>query len=220
MPAIFGDKPPFISVLYGRKNSGKSVLIRYVCYEYRNDFSYIVVISASNDANGYYSEFLPSAFIHTSYDPTLIESIIEKQIELQKTKKSQMLLILDDILGCEGLGNMGTSQSRPELMKIFTMNRHMGISLIVSTQGVKQIPRVLRNNACFSCIFRSMNQAINDLYEEYSHLPKKEFYEFVQKYTNNHHILIFNSRETDNTRTYACFKVPEPFLHKKFKLVY
>ena len=219
MPAIFGEKPPFIAVLYGRKCSGKSVLIRYVCYEYRNDFSYIVVISASNDANGYYSEFLPEKFIHTAYDPALIESIIEKQIELQKTKKSQMLLILDDILGCEGL-NMGTAQSRPELMRIFTQNRHMGISLIVSTQAVKQVPRVLRNNCDRACIFRSLNQALADLYEEYSHMQKREFYDFVQKYTANHHILIFNSLEQDPSRTFACFKVPEQFLHKKFRLSY
>ena len=216
---IFGEKPPFIAVLFGRKNAGKSQLIRFACYEYRNDFSYIVVISASNDANGFYSAFLPEAHIHTSYDPALIESIIEKQIALQKTKKSQCLIILDDCLGMEGI-NMGTSQSRPELMRVFTQNRHMGISLIVSTQAVKQVPRVLRNNADYACIFRSLNQALADLYEEYSHLTKREFFEFVQKYTANYHILIFNSKEQNPSRTFACFKIPSQFLEKKFKLVY
>ena len=216
---IFGQAPPFIAVLYGRKNAGKSQLIKFACYEYRNEFSYIVVISASNDANGFYSAFLPDAHIHTSYDPALIESIIEKQIGLQKTKKSQCLIVLDDILGCEGL-SMGTSQSRPELMRIYTQNRHMGISLLVSTQAVKQVPRVLRNNADYCCIFRSLNQALGDLYEEYSHLPKREFYDFVNKYTANYHILIFNSKEQDPSRTFACFRIPAAFLEKRFKLAY
>ena len=212
-------KPPFVVILQGRKGSGKSEFIKYVCFEYKEFFSYIVVISASNEANGFYSEFLPEAHIHNSYEPSLIENIVTKQTDLFKKKKTHMLLVLDDILGVEGL-KMSSSQSRPELLRLYTQNRHLGISLMVSTQGVKQIPRVLRNNADYVVIFRSLLQSKNDLYEELSHLPKKEWHNFLDQYTQDYRVLIFKTKEQDTKKMWVCFKIPQLALDRKFKLMY
>ena len=58
------SEPPFLTALYSKKAGGKTTVIRFVCYTYKNYFKKIVVISATSDVNDAYS-FLPKEYVHS-----------------------------------------------------------------------------------------------------------------------------------------------------------
>ena len=191
-------------------------MARFLCWEYRDAFAYIVVMSATANANGFYSKFLPKEHVHSFYDPSLIEKLIAKQEAFwQRGQKVHCLLILDDVIGMDGV-NMRAPP--PELQKLFTCNRHFGISLLISVQNVRAVPPICRNNSDFACIFKSLNVAKEILYREYSNMPKKAFYEFLEEYTSNFRIIMYAAREQNPQKVYTVFKIPEAFLEKAFKL--
>lgn len=215
--SLFGDVLPWFCVAYGKKFSGKSCLAKYLVWEYRNTFNYIVVFSASANANHGY-DYLPSSFVHTKYDSDVMNKIIEKQEKLWAAgKKVQCLVILDDIIGMSGFDS---KRPPPELERLYTQNRHYGISLFIATQSVRALPPVCRVNADFSCIFRQLNVSLETLYQEFSNMPKKEFYDFIHKYTNDFGIIIYNARERDNDKQFIVLRIPESELNRKFRLKY
>ena len=210
-------KPPFLCILYGKKYSGKSVLLKHIIWSYRNHFQYIVVFSGTSDVNGAY-DFLPKQHVHNKYEPEVMKSIIEKQKDLKKRGKDvQALIIFDD---CLGNGFDWKKQKDSELVTLASSNRHWNISLAISTQGPRMIPPIFRNNVDAAFIHRSLNQSVDDLYQIYSTMGKKEWTEFVHKNTQNWRIIYFNAKATDPADTLSVFTIPEAFMEKRFKLLY
>ena len=80
------NKPPFLSIIVGKQASGKSQLIRYLCYKYKEIFNYIVVCCPTSGMNNDY-DYLPKEYVHTSYTPDLVNKIILKQEAFKKEKK-------------------------------------------------------------------------------------------------------------------------------------
>merc|ERR1712070_1193226 len=78
------NKGPVI-VLIGRRDTGKSYLVRDVLY-YHQDIPIGTVISGTEAGNGFYSEHVPKLFIHDEYNSVLIENILRRQ----KTVLKQM----------------------------------------------------------------------------------------------------------------------------------
>ena len=209
---------PFFCVMQGQKFVGKSEMIKYIIYDYKEFFQYIVVFSASNTANQFYSEFLPEKWIFGSYNSEIIQNIITKQEAFLKSgKKIHCLIILDDILGMDGLS---VHNPDPAMTRLFSANRHFNISLILASQSPRLIPPVARANADITLIWKSMNVALKVLYEEYSNMPRKQWDSFVQKYTQNHGIIMYNARAVNTQDTYSLLRVPESFIGKKFRLKY
>ena len=225
MSLIFGDAFPFIGLLYGKKYSGKSVLIKYLIWTYREKFSYIVVFSATAEANDAYS-FLPKEFVHSKFEPEVLKNIIAKQLKAvkncktpeERAKAPQVLIVFDDCIGMEGLD--WRKKNNNELKLLFSSNRHWNISMLISSQGVKEIPPLLRMNCDGAFIFRSLNNSLEDLYTCYSTMPRKQFYEFVHNNTNDWKIIMYNTREQDRSKIFTIFKVPESIIKKQFRLVY
>ena len=102
------NKGPVI-VLIGRRDTGKSYLVRDVLY-YHQDIPIGTVISGTEAGNGFYSEHVPKLFIHDEYNSAIIENILKRQKhalkqvkrELEAYKKSKIdpraFTILDDCL--------------------------------------------------------------------------------------------------------------------------
>ena len=117
-------KPPFLVLMQGMKKTGKSVLIKHICWQYRNVFQYIVVFSGSEQVNEAYGSFLPKQYIHSSYDSSVVNAIIEKQKKFKKAGKDvHCLIIWDDCMGAgfdhmDGMKMMNTLMHR--VMKLFS----------------------------------------------------------------------------------------------------
>ena len=213
---IFGP-PPWQVLLVGAKHSGKSELIKYLCRAYASQFSYIICM-APTALNGFYS-LLPEAHVHDDYDSEVVRKILDKQEAFTRAgKKVQALLILDDIVGSETIDFEKRRQN--ELSKIFAANRHYQLSVIVVTQSLKRVPRLLRDNVDYACIHRCMMQAYEGLHETFGHMPKKQFFAFLEQNTQDYQIILYKANVNNPKDHFAVFKLPQSELSRKFKLIY
>ena len=122
------NKGPVV-VLIGRRDTGKSFLVRDLLY-YHQDIPIGTVISGTEAGNGFYSEHVPKLFIHEEYNSVIIENILKRQrTVLKQLKKNQQtgkttvmdprtFCILDDCL-------FDNTWTKDKLMRLLFMNgRH------------------------------------------------------------------------------------------------
>ena len=67
-----------VVVLIGRRDTGKSFLVRDLLY-YHQDIPIGTVISGTEAGNGFYSSHVPKLFIHDEYNTGIIENILKRQ---------------------------------------------------------------------------------------------------------------------------------------------
>ena len=127
------SKGPVI-VLIGRRDTGKSFLVRDLLY-YHQDIPIGTVISGTEEGNGFYGSMVPKLFIHNEYNTAIIENILKRQRGVLKQIKKEItqfkrstidprtFVILDDCL-------YDNTWSRDKLMRLLFMNgRHWKVML-------------------------------------------------------------------------------------------
>jgi hypothetical protein len=145
-----------VCVLIGRRDTGKSFLVRDLLY-YHQDIPIGVVIAGTEEGNGFYGKLVPKLFIHNEYNTAIIENILKRQKNVLKQVKKEMesfkrsnidpraFVILDDCL-------YDSTWSRDKMMRLLFMNgRHWKIMLIITMQYPLGIPPNLRTN--IDCIY-------------------------------------------------------------------
>ena len=101
--------PDATILILGRRRSGKSFLTRDIFYHHKNIPSG-VVFSGTEEASPFFGNFIPDSFIHSEYDPELMESIMNHQkkkireakadglSESGKHASNNLFIVLDDML--------------------------------------------------------------------------------------------------------------------------
>ena len=79
------NKGPVI-VLIGRRDTGKSFLVRDLLY-YHQDIPIGTVISGTEAGNGFYGSIVPKLFIHDEYNTAIIENVLKRQKIVMKQVK-------------------------------------------------------------------------------------------------------------------------------------
>ena len=67
-----------VIVLIGRRDTGKSFLVRDLLY-YHQDIPIGTVISGTEAGNGFYGKLVPKLFIHDEYNSAIVENILKRQ---------------------------------------------------------------------------------------------------------------------------------------------
>ena len=70
-------KGPVI-VMIGRRDTGKSVLVRDLLF-FHQDIPIGTVISGTESGNGFYSDLVPKLFIHDNYNSSIVDKILTRQ---------------------------------------------------------------------------------------------------------------------------------------------
>ena len=199
------NKGPVI-VLIGRRDTGKSFLVRDLLY-YHQDIPIGTVISGTEAGNGFYSEHVPKLFIHEEYNSAIIENILKRQrTVLKQIKKEQEIykkssidprafVILDDCLYDAGW-------TKDKMMRLLFMNgRHWKMMLIITMQYPLGIPPNLRTNIDYVFILRE-NYVSNRkrLYEHYAGMfPTFEmFCQVMDQCTENFECLVIHNNAKSN----------------------
>ena len=199
------NKGPVI-VLIGRRDTGKSYLVRDVLY-YHQDIPIGTVISGTEAGNGFYSEHIPKLFIHDEYNSAIIENILKRQKhalkqvkrELAAYKKTKIdpmaFTILDDCL-------FDNSWTKDKMMRLLFMNgRHWKIMLIITMQYPLGIPPNLRTNIDYVFILREPYIANRKrIYENYAGMfPTFEsFCQVMDQCTENFECLVIDNNVKSN----------------------
>ena len=163
-----------IVVLIGKRNTGKSFLVKDLLW-YHQDLPVATVISPTESANKFYSNIVPSLFIHDKVTPELLASVVKRQSLLKKrmnreiasrgasTIDGRAAIILDDCL-------YDRSWAQDESMRFMFMNgRHIHAFLMITMQHPMGIPPNLRTNIDYTFILRENNYSNRKrIYENYA----------------------------------------------------
>lgn len=195
-----------VCVLVGRRDTGKSFLVRDLLYHHK-DIPVGVVVAGTEEGNGFYGKLVPRLFIHNEYSSSVIENILKRQKQVLKQIKREIdarkrvsidprtFVILDDCL-------YDNTWSRDKLMRLLFMNgRHWKIMLIITMQYPLGIPPTLRTNIDFVFILREPYIANRKrLYENYAGMfPTFEsFCQVMDQCTENYECLVINNNSKSN----------------------
>lgn len=199
------NKGPVV-VLIGRRDTGKSFLVRDLLY-YHQDIPIGTVISGTEAGNGFFAEHVPKLFIHDEYNSAIIENILKRQKTVLKQIKKEMeaykrtnidpraFVILDDCL-------YDNKWTKDKLMRLLFMNgRHWKIMLIITMQYPLGIPPNLRTNIDYVFILREPYIANRKrIWENYAGMfPTFEsFCQVMDQCTENFECLVINNNVKSN----------------------
>jgi hypothetical protein len=199
------NKGPVV-VLIGRRDTGKSILVRDLLFHHR-DIPIGTVISGTEAGNGFYAAHVPKLFIHDEYNTVIIENILKRQKTVIKEVNKQLqvhkickidpraCVILDDCL-------YDATWSRDKMMRLLFMNgRHWKVFLIITMQYPLGIPPTLRTNIDYVFILREPYIANRKrIYENYAGMfPTFEsFCQVMDQCTENYECLVIDNNVKSN----------------------
>lgn len=195
-------------VMLGKRNTGKSVLVRDLLY-YKQHMPLGTVISATESANKFYQNHIPASLIHEEFSPDLIRGFLGRQYKMVKNMKDdekrtgegrskidpKAFLILDDCL-------FDNTWSRTKEMRYVFMNgRHLKILSIITMQYPLGVPPTLRTNIDYVFILRE-NVLSNRkrIYEQYAGMfPSFDmFCQIMDQCTENYECLVIHNGAQSN----------------------
>ena len=199
------NKGPVV-VLIGRRDTGKSFLVRDLLYHHQ-DIPIGTVISGTEAGNGFFAAHVPKLFIHDEYNTAIIENILKRQKAVLKQVNKEMevykrtsidpraFVILDDCL-------YDNKWTKDKMMRLLFMNgRHWKIMLIITMQYPLGIPPNLRTNIDYVFILREPYIANRKrIWENYAGMfPTYEsFSQVMDQCTENFECLVINNNSKSN----------------------
>jgi hypothetical protein len=196
---IDSRKSPMIVVI-GKKDTGKSFLVKDILYNTQACFPVGTVISGTEVANEFFQHMVPSKLIHDKYKPDIVMNVIKRQLAIKTSRNrdkgksggdSQVdpraFLILDDCL-------YDSTWIREESTRYVFMNgRHIDLMTIITMQYPLGITPNLRTNVDFIFILReTMINNRKRIYDNYAGMfPTFEmFCQFMDQCTENFECLV------------------------------
>lgn len=203
MSSIKDDK---VIVLIGKRETGKSFLVRDLLY-YHQDIPIGTVISGTEAANQFYSSIFPKLFIHGDYSSAVVTNYLKRQkMVVNMMNRDQQagaessidpraVLILDDCLYDNSWTKDVTVRS------LFMNGRHYKTMFVITMQYALGVPPNLRTNIDYVFILRE-NYVSNRkrLYEHYAGMfPSFEiFCQVMDQCTENYECLVVNNNAKSN----------------------
>ena len=196
---IDSHKSPMI-VLIGKKDTGKSFLVKDILAHTQACFPIGTVISGTEVANPFFQDIVPSKLIHDKYKPDIVMNSIKRQLAVKHTREHEKrtkggnsnldpraFLILDDCL-------YDASWIREESTRYVFMNgRHIDMVTLITMQYPLGITPNLRTNIDFVFILRENGIGNRKrIYENFAGMfPTFEmFCQFMDQCTENYECLV------------------------------
>lgn len=205
---IDSRKSPMM-VIIGKKDTGKSFLVRDILFNIQREFPVGTVISATEAANEFFQNMVPSKLIHDKYKPEIVTNVIRRQMGLKQKrnddKKSRggsssidprAFLILDDCL-YDAKSWINEESTR----YVFMNGRHIDLMTIITMQYPLGITPNLRTNVDFVFILReNILGNRRRIYENYAGMfPTFEmFCGFMDQCTENYECLVICNNSPSN----------------------
>jgi hypothetical protein len=128
-----------------------STLISDIMY-YHRTVPYGVIMSGTEDGNGFYGQYFPDLFIHSEFKSEALEKLIKQQKKCVKEetdpKRGHVFLLIDDLM-------YDKKMIRDKNMRqIFMNGRHWRILFFLSMQYCMDLPPDMRTNIDFVFLLR------------------------------------------------------------------
>jgi hypothetical protein len=205
---IDSRKSPMMVVI-GKKDTGKSFLVRDILFQTQRHFPVGTVISATEVANEFFQHMVPSKLIYDKYDKAEVERVIKRQALIKSRRNTdknarggsssidpRAFLILDDCL-YDAKAWINEESTR----FVFMNGRHIDLMTIITMQYPLGITPNLRTNVDFVFILReNILGNRRRIYENYAGMfPTFEmFCQFMDQCTENYECLVICNNVASN----------------------
>jgi len=187
-----------IVLLCAKRNSGKSELLKKLVEDEKESFSKIFVICPTECVNHFYSKsgIVSKENIFESWSEKWANELIRKMTQINndkpKSEMKQVLLILDDCIADVQF------RESPTIKRLCVRSRHIGISLLITTQYLNAISPLQRNNSDFILCGQMNAKSVDILCEEFlsSTMSKKEFLDIYANGTKDYGFILINNNSS------------------------
>lgn len=200
----------FNIVLLGKKASGKSTLMRDILYHlYKSGYPRVVVFSGTESMNHFFSEYVPSQYIHYGLDVEVLTKIVHSQeqvhsavkdLELKLGRKcgidTRLCLVLDDIVFQRGV------LAHDVFRRVFFQGRHFNISIILASQYLMFVPVEQRANIDYLvCMKENIPKNRVKLWESFFGCfdDKSAFFYVLDQLTQNYEVCILDNTGNESS---------------------
>lgn len=137
-----------VCVVIGKRGTGKSTLVTDLLYHKRN-IPVGVVMSATEEGNHYYKQFIPDLFIYGDYSKDTIEKVIARQKKLVALNKTDpAFILLDDCMYNKSF------MKDTCIRQCFMNGRHWKIFFLMTMQYCMDLSPDLRANVDYVFVLR------------------------------------------------------------------
>ena len=191
---------PATCVFIGKRGTGKSTLVADILY-YCRKIPIGVAISATEDGNEFYKDYIPDIFIHSEYKADIIQQVINRQRKAiankkdKKDKKDDVFVLLDDCMYDRKMIR------DPNIRGIFMNGRHWRVTFMITMQYCMDLPPDLRANIDYIFVLReNIIQNQEKLYKNFFGIfPNLDiFKEVMNSCTEGYDCLVLDNTSRSN----------------------
>ena len=204
-----------VCVLIGKRNTGKSTLVTDILYHKRH-LPAGIVMSATEEGNHHYQQYVPDLFIYGDYDRDAIERVLERQRQILMRNKpiSPAFILLDDCMYDKKF------MKDTCIRKCFMNGRHWKIFFMLTMQYCMDLTPDLRANVDYIFILReNIIQNREKLYKSFFGIfPTFDmFNQIMNACTENYECLVLDNTSKSN-KIEDCVFWYKAKLHPQFKI--
>lgn len=203
-------------VVIGKPGSGKSTLIKNICYMKKHLIPAACVVSGTEDTTSFYAEMFPEIIIHESLSEDIVNQVIQRQkIAKEYLSNPWAFFITDDCMEDPSFFR------RPVFTGMYKNGRHLKLVHILGLQWAMDILPSVRT--CIDGTFIFREPILNHrkiLYENYaSIIPTfKMFCAIMDAVTSDNTALYINNRSLSNNFEDCIFWYKAEEIKQKFKV--
>jgi hypothetical protein len=201
-----------IVVLLGKRNTGKSVLVKDILF-HKREIPIGTVISHTDHLTHFYDKFIPNMLIHKNFSPEILTKVFERQtLALDRQWRAPHgFLVMDDCLS-----EAKTWTKDPNIKEIFFNGRHFKLFCIITMQSPLGLPGEFRTNVDYTFILKNNNHADRErIYKHYAGcFPSFSFFACTEDY----HALVVDNTTTSNKLEDQVFYYKADIHDEKFKM--
>lgn len=174
----------------------------------QSEFDFVPPLSSEFDGK------IPEEHFFNDYDENTLQEIMDEQMKLVKALKkhnkskhlaNRILIIFDDLVG----SSLFSGTRNNPFKRLNTTHRHYSCSMIMVSQGYKEIPKTVRTNWSCLLIFEIPNdKEIEVIYEEFSMGLKRDKWMQVYDYaiSGDHDFFFMNYQKEKRLRMMKNFE--------------
>lgn len=207
-------------LIYGKRRSGKSVLVKNIMYKHR-DIPRGVVVSQSEGTSPFYQKFIPSSYIFDKYESTTMGRIFSQQQALVKKEggpapSNNFFIIMDDVLA-----DVSSWKKDETINNAMFNGRHVNLFFVIVMQYCLALPPAIRSNFDYVFIFKDIIPANRRrLYENFAGIIPSFaiFNKVMDAVTDDHGCLVIELCGNSNSWTDCVYWLKANIIEKKFRV--